>query len=313
MARKIALGLLGIFFLVAVAAVLAIRLMDPATLLKWSMDRERSKAGLSESAVQIDDHTMAYVEGGSGPNLILLHGYNAEKDHWTRMAQHLTKPVHLVAPDLPGAGNSSRLQDASYDYRSQVTRLKRFVDERGLAPMFLGGNSMGGHISALYAATYPSDVKGLILFNAAGVTSPIPSELQREREKGRNPLVARNAEEFEALMNFVFEKPPWLPDNIKTHFAEKSIANTAFAEKIWADLMRQPVKLEEMLPHIQIPTLIIWGEFDRVIHPSAADVFHRLLPQSKLVMMEGIGHAPMLEDPAESAALVEEFIAQHHR
>lgn len=311
MPRKLLLGLLFLVFAAVAAGWIALNTIDPAALLQTILESERSRAGLTEKITEIDGHQIVYLEGGQGPTVILIHGYNADKDNWTRAAQQLDGGLHLVALDLPGAGRSSRLLESSYDIQAQVRRVKTFVDNLHLAPAYIAGNSMGGHIAALYTATYPQDVKGLILVNAGGVQSKEKSELQIEREKGNHPLIARNAEEFDALMQFVFEKPPWLPDSVKTHFAERTIQNQNFAEKIWADLQREPAPLEEHLPKVRQPVLIIWGEHDRVIHPSAGEVFHELLPNSEHKVLEGIGHVPMLEDPGRFAKELMAFVRKH--
>lgn len=268
---------------------------------------ERGLAGLEEREVAAGDHRLVYLEGGSGPTLLLVHGFAADKDNWTRLARHLSDRFHLVAPDLPGHGESDRLESASYDIRSQVERLRAFRAALGLERFHLAGNSMGGHIAAAYAAAYPADVESLILLDAAGVEAPEPSELSALLERGENPLVAASAEEFEELLDFLFVERPYVPAPILDHFAEQAAANREFHDKIWSDLGARPLPLEGLLPSIAAPTLVIWGDSDRVLHPSGAEVFQKGIPRARTVMLEGCGHVPMLERPEEVARHVLEF------
>src|SRR5690606_39235182 len=136
----------------------------------------------------------------------------ANRDNWLRFARRFSTDYRVVALDLPGFGESSK-PDASYDVASQVERLRAFVQALQLERPHLIGNSMGGHIAALYAARYPTEVRSLALLDNAGVTSPRQSEMFAMLERGEpNPLVVRKAEDFDTLMDFVFVSPPPLPE-----------------------------------------------------------------------------------------------------
>ena len=98
-----------------------------------------------------------------------------------------------------------------------------------------------------------------------------------------------------------------MPAPILDHFAEQAAANREFHDKIWSDLGARPLPLEGLLPSIAAPTLVIWGDSDRVLHPSGAEVFQKGIPRARTVMLEGCGHVPMLERPEEVARHVLEF------
>jgi len=86
------------------------------------IDAARGKAGLTKKEIKIDDHNVVYLEGGKGPTILLLHGYTGSKDDWTTFAVYLTKDYHVVIPDIPGYGESSMIEKASYDLSNQMSR-----------------------------------------------------------------------------------------------------------------------------------------------------------------------------------------------
>jgi len=133
---------------VIIAAVLALALVAyfvlPSLLLKRATDSERKAAGLQQKTALIGDHEIAYLEGGRGEAIIMVHGFGANKDNWTRFAKFITPGFHVLALDLPGFGNSTSLEKASYGIVEQAKRLNQFADAIGLQRFHIVGNSMGG-------------------------------------------------------------------------------------------------------------------------------------------------------------------------
>ena len=168
----------------------------------------RISAGLRRRSLQLDDHRVVYSEGGSGPTVLLLHGFGADKDTWNLYARWLVKRYRVVIPDLPGWGESTYHPHADYGYGAQVARLKALVDALGLGPLHLCGNSMGGAIAGVYAATHPQDVSTLLLMDAAALEMPNPSEFQRMVDSGAgNPLIVRSVADVAEQLRFVFTGP----------------------------------------------------------------------------------------------------------
>jgi abhydrolase domain-containing protein 6 len=118
--------------LVVIAAAFAGYYIFPEKIAGYLIGSARSKAGLTRKEVKIDDHTIVYLEGGQGPTVLLLHGYTGNKDNWIRFAPYLTKTYHVVIPDVPGYGESSKPAEASYDLSSQISRLHQFTQTIGL-------------------------------------------------------------------------------------------------------------------------------------------------------------------------------------
>jgi abhydrolase domain-containing protein 6 len=292
---------------IVVLGVIAI----PAPLkLVMAQNLERRLAGLRLGGVRVEEQGLeiVYLAGGEGEPMLLLHGFGADKDHWTRFARHLTDDFRIVAPDLPGFGESSR--DASLDYSpaAQVERLDAIADALGLERFHLGGNSMGGMLAGLYAAAHPERVQSVLLFAPAGVTRAKPSELQRAMDEGRNPLLVRSAAEFASLLDFVFVDPPWVPSSILDFLAARAVADRPLHEKILADWLGGQTPLEDALAGVEAPVLVVWGDHDRLLDVSGADVLRETRPGAEVVILENVGHVPMVERPEESADAVRRFL-----
>lgn len=274
---------------------------------------ERFSAGFRRKSVQIDDHQIAYSEGGKGEPIVLVHGFGASSDNWNRMAGRLTKKYHVIALDMPGWGQSTRIDSTSYAYPQQVERLHQFLGALGLKRFHLIGHSMGGFISSAYAARYPEEVITLGLIAPHGVAEPQPGELALSVAAGDNWLVARNVAEFDRLLNKVFAKRPYMPKSVLKVFAAYAIRGSAKSARIFAEMQNNDPTLEERLPLVQAPTLIIWGDQDRVLNVSGAEVFRQGIKTSELLVQPGIGHMPLIESARECAAAWLAFVEKTHR
>lgn len=289
--------------------------LSPSALLASVQFTERHLAGLSLKHAQVGDFNLTYYEGGpsDAPSILMIHGFGADKDNWLRFAKPLTGAYHVIALDLPGFGDSSK-PDASYDVGSQTERLAAFTKQLGLPKLHLIGNSMGGHIAALYAARYPEQVLSVALLDNAGISAPQKSEMFQRIERGEpNPLLVNNADDFGKMLSFVFVDQPALPDALKQHFAEQAIANRPLNEKIFSHLRERYIPLEPELGKIQAPTLLLWGDKDRVLDISSIAVMQPLLKQSSVVIMKDCGHVPMIERPSETAAHYQAFLDSSKR
>lgn len=300
MKKKIAVAM-GLGLAMVAIALASVYYLLPGTVTKMAVDAGRSAAGLTEKVVQVDDHRIAYLEGGKGETILLIHGYAADKDNWTQFARFLTPKYHVVSLDLAGFGESSRLPEASYDIQRQVERLNRFTEVLKLERFHLAGNSMGGAIAGIYGAQYPPKVMSLTLLAPAEIRSPEKSELTRLLERGINPLLINSVDDYERMLKMVFVQVPVIPSPVKKEMAARAIRNRPFNEKIIGDILKKPLLLEPFLPDIQAPTLIIWGDRDNLLHPSGVAIAERGIKNHQTVIMKDCGHIPMLERPAETA------------
>ena len=268
----------------------------------------RGLAGLKEKSIQVGEHTLVYLEGGSGESILLLHGFGADKDNWNLFSQYLTKKYHVIAPDLPGFGESSQIWIDQYTIAAQVERVQEFGKKMGLKKFHLVGNSMGGLIAGVYAATYPDEILTLGLLDPAGVIEREPSQFSLELRKGNNPLIVESVSDYDKLLDFTFAKPPSLPNPLKSHFAEMAVQKKEFYKKVFVEATPGN-QLEVMMSRIRAKTLIIWGDTDRVFPSSSARVLQKGIKNSKVTILKDCGHMPMLERPEETARHYLEFIS----
>ena len=290
----------------AVVALLLFRYLNPRLLVRWLFLGTRRLLGFRTRVIDVDGVTWSYLEGGpaSAETVVLLHGFGGDKDNWPLYAWRLGREYHIIIPDLPGFGESSKDPNVAYDGSTQAARLRRFIDELQLERVHLGGNSMGGLIALRFALVYPQRLLSLALLNSAGVLGSKRSELELAAARGENLLTVSTAAEYDELLSFVMRKPTPLPGVVKQVMADNALAHQEFWDSIFWPLREemQNRPMNEQLGDIKTPTLVIWGRHDRLIDVSCCDVLAAGLPDNECLVFEAIGHLPMLETPGESSA-----------
>jgi pimeloyl-ACP methyl ester carboxylesterase len=295
---------------VILAAVILFSFLFPEKLYEFTVKMKHRSAGLAQKEVIVDDHRVVYLEGGAGSEtIVLVHGFGGDKNNWPLLVDALPG-YHYIIPDLPGFGESTKIESTKYDVVSQAERLEKFLTQLGVERFYIAGNSMGGNIAGVYSATHARKVKGLILVNNAGINSPVKSELFKSLEEGVNPLLVNSPDDFDRLLKFVFVKEPYVPTRIKGVLAERAIASRTFNDKIFADITAAPAMLEDRFSSLTMPVLIIWGDQDRVLDVSSVSVLEKGIKNSSSVILKECGHIPMMERPVETAAYIKNFIEQ---
>ncbi len=279
--------------LLVVLAGVAFLYLAPETALKAFVSVERERSGVERREVYLASGLrFVYLEGGKGEPLMLLHGFGADKDTFTRVARYLTPRYRVIIPDEIGFGESSHPLDADYSSRMQAERLHALVRALGVTNLHLGGNSMGGQIAMAYAAQYPSEVRSLWLLDPAGIWSAPKSDLSRVAETtGHNPLMPRNAGEMAKTLAFVMNDPPSIPRPILEALVKQHSKYYALEQSISRQIVSD--SMEAKVAGLATPSLIVWGKADRVINPDTAEILHGLLPRSRVILMPGVGHVPI--------------------
>ncbi len=249
----------------------------------------------------------------SGPAIVLLHGSNASLHSWEPWVRELGGSYRIITLDLPGHGLTGRIPGDDYSTPNYVALLDEVVERLGVERFVLGGNSMGGHVSWLYALRHPEKLRGLILVNAGGYP-PVGSE--------RGPLAFRlmRHEFFRTLVRHVFSRA-LIEEGVRTAYNNSPVVTEALIDR-YSDLNRRAgarhataLRFAQYRPGapppagvIKIPALVMWGAEDALIDAARARDFARDLPNSRLVIYEGIGHMPMEESPERSAEDVRRFL-----
>ncbi|MDX1692749.1 MAG: alpha/beta hydrolase [Ketobacteraceae bacterium] len=282
-------------------------------LYEFSMRLGAREAGLSAHQIQIGEHRLHYLDNPDAadkPVILLVHGFGAFKENWIPLAMELAPGFRMVSVDLPGHGQSTYLPDHDYDIDQQVEALHGFAEKVIGKPFYMVGNSMGGAITAMYAGTYPDDILGAILLDPGHIYD-FKSELYEYLKKGVHPLITRTEEEFDFLVDFTMEQPPFIPWPFSAVSAKKMADRYHKNQKIWQDITSDhDYEFKEIVRRIQAPTLIVWGRQDRVIDYRNGAVYQQLIGNAELKVLDNVGHAPMIEVPGRTASLITDFVSR---
>ncbi|MGQ3056293.1 MAG: alpha/beta fold hydrolase [Nevskia sp.] len=271
-------------------------------------------AGLKRATVNVGDSRMMTWQGGpddAAETVVMIHGYSADKTVWMRFAPHFTDRYRVLVLDLPGHGETPFDAALRYDTLSQAQRVLKAMDVLGIQKAHLVGNSMGGFIAAQLALHHPERVQSATLMDAAGVIAPQPSDMEQMLSRGEgNPFELTSRAAFDRFYAMTMAQPPWVPGMTLDWIAADYAARRASLARIFQDFHHVDL-LDARLAEITVPVLVMWGDQDRLVHRSAAEVWARGIPGAQRVSYPDLGHMPMVEDPARSAADVRTFIGHH--
>ena len=167
---------------------------------------------------------------------------------------------------------------------------------------------MGGFFAGIYAVRYPDEIISLGLFDAGGVKSLEKSVVTKMIEKGENPFLLRDSNDMSRLGALAFANPPSILYPLKKVMIRTALANRKIYEKELKEMNPDFLSLEKELPNIKAPTLILWGDQDKILDVSSVPVFEKGLKNHKTVIIKDCGHLPMLEKPQETATQYLDFI-----
>ncbi|MBA5690471.1 alpha/beta fold hydrolase [Rugamonas apoptosis] len=271
-----------------------------ACALAKAIDYQTKAAKLRLVSVEMSFGTICYldsIEQRAKHAILMLHGAGAEKESWLSLAQHLGQTRRIVIPDLPGHGNSSADLSLNYDISHQTSRVLAFMNRLDLEKVHLIANSMGGAIALRLASQHPDRLASLQLIDCAGAQSTPDTITAMFKDGTNNPLVAvRSLADFKLLMNTAMSKPPYIPGFFLAVLADRKISRASIDEKIYRDIARD-LDQRAILERIAVPTSIIWGAEDRILSVEDAALLHEKIAGSEKLILEGLGHVPMVEAP----------------
>ncbi len=273
--------------------------------------------------VTVRERPVNVVEVGSGPPILFIHGHAGAWQNWLEQLPVLAARHRCVAADLPGFGRSP-LPRERITMSLYAELLDELMDALGLDAAVVVGNSMGGFVAAELAIKFPARVERVALVSAAGVARAyvrLPRWLMsRYSERALellSPLLDAPEPQLRrlsvrpglrrAILGLICTHPEKISPQLAYELAVGSGAKPG-AGVAAGEIARYDFR--DRLEEIACPVLIVWGDRDRVIPPSGADEFARLIPDSRKVIFEDTGHVPMIERPVRFNALLEDFIAE---
>jgi pimeloyl-ACP methyl ester carboxylesterase len=268
--------------------------------------------------VTLPDGTIAHVriEGTAGmPVIVLLHGAASSLQTWDKWTPELAKHYEVVSLDLPGHGLTGPTVAADYSRDGMVSFVHAALAKLGVRREAIIGHSMGGGVAVAFAEQHPEEVWALVLMDASGIP----------RTKGQGSGLDRIAHNPFLRPLLRWATPRWvIARGIRKTFADPSKASDRLLDRIY-DLLRFPgnraalighylandndVQIQDQLRSLMVPTLILWGEADRLLPPSHAGEFQRRISGAQLIVYAGIGHTPQEEAPEQSLRDVANFLA----
>ncbi|MBV8856617.1 MAG: alpha/beta fold hydrolase [Acidobacteria bacterium] len=258
-------------------------------------------------AVVVFGQKIKYVEAGSGPAVVLLHGLGGNSTNWAFNMAALAEKFRVIVPDQVGFGQSDK-PFINYRVGTYVDFLDKFLSELKVERATLVGNSMGGWVAALYAVRYPSKVERLVLVDSAGFAPP--KEFDLSTLSGLNPSTR---EEMKRLAGMVFYNPLLRSDAaVDVLLAERMSAGDGYTiQRLVESIYRGEDMLDGKLGAVKQPVLLVWGREDGLT-PLAreGEKFKRELPSAQWVVFDGCGHVPQFEKAAEFNAAVLKFLSQ---
>jgi len=251
--------------------------------------------------------------------LVLVHGTAASLHTWEGWVAALRQDKRVITFDLPGFGLTGPFTGsyAPDDYHADA--LARFtldfLDALHVRRFAIGGNSLGGEVAWRVATLAPTRVDRLILVDASGYAFE-PEHIPIGFQLARAPIVGRISE--------IFTPRVLIEDSVRDVYGDPSKVSPALVDRYFELNVREGNRraLSERLREIDtdldpgriktlhVPTLVLWGERDRLIPPANARHFQRDIAGSRLVVLPGLGHVPQEEDPQASVAPVRRFLLQ---
>ena len=246
-----------------------------------------------------------YQRAGAGRPLLLLHGLVGSAKNWRHNISFLSRDSSVYAVDLFNMGQSERVPGLDAGLDATADRLAAFMDAVGLDEADIAGHSHGGAVAMMFAARHPNRVRRLILFAPANPFCNLGHQLIRFYQTPLGIWFARKIPflprmlKATALSHMYGDPARISPDALDGYTQGLHIPGTVdhvlqIVQRWFVDMGLLRSALGELVAK---PTLLIWGDRDRAVGLSSARELQRTLPQSRLLVLPGVGHIPFEEMP----------------
>lgn len=262
--------------------------------------------------LRVDGTRLRYIDTGHGIPVVLLHGLGASMYAWRKNIPSVAAAgFRVIAFDNRGFGFSDQ-PDTGYDNASYAHLAVALLDSLRLADAVLIGHSMGGAIAAEVAIEYPQRVRGLVLIGSAGlgVREPIPLRVARWPLVGTAALALRGRGLTGYILRATYADPRKVTEgDVDQYYAP--VARQGFPRSLGRVLRQFRLDgLKDRLDRIAAPTLVLWGEQDRVIPSALGRALAAGIPRSAFLTVPHAGHSVQEEAPDEVNRLLIKFLRE---
>lgn len=249
---------------------------------------------------------ITYEDVGSGPSVVLLHGYPFNRSMWADQMAELKKHHRVIVPDLRGHGGSAVSQAASM--QSMATDVASLLETLNISRATIGGLSMGGYVALAFYRLFPLRVRSLVLADTRAQADTDDGKQNREQqaEKALREGMEGIADGLlpKLLAPETVTKHPEIVKRLRGMMAETNPEGAAAALRGMAGRQDQT----SFLSRIIAPTLILVGSEDAITPVADSELMHREIGGSRLKIIEGAGHVSNLERPEEFNAALVKFL-----
>jgi pimeloyl-ACP methyl ester carboxylesterase len=273
----------------------------------------------AQHRLEIDGREVNVCELGSGPVILWIHGLGASWQSWLENMPDFAADHRVVAMDLPGFGFSEMpREDISIEYYGRWTA--RLMDVLEIESAAVVGNSMGGFVGAELAIRAPERVQRLALVSPAIFWQDLrraqplvqlarysDAIVARALVRATDDIATRRRLRLAALASAGFRYPKAISDELAQEMVRSARRTDGFLPALEA-LADYP--LEEELPNISCPTLIVWGAHDQLVSVRDSERLEELIPGARREVFGRTGHVAMLERPERFNRLLRDFLAE---
>ena len=245
--------------------------------------------------IKIDDIELSYIKKGESDNkILLLHGWGCNKEIFKTITDYLSNFMEVYAIDFPGFGETLEPQEVwgVDDYSNLV---EKFIKQLGIKKISLLGHSFGGRVIIKLATrtNLPFEIDKIILMDAAGIK--------------HTPPVTKKQKFYKKVFPIIKKISPKLLNYIKTKVGSADYRN---ATPMMRDILVKVINedLKDLIPNINRPTLLIWGDKDTATPYEDAVYMNKNIKDSGIVKIEGAGHFSFLEQPYLVNKVLESFL-----
>jgi pimeloyl-ACP methyl ester carboxylesterase len=277
--------------------------------------------GTRDHTAMLHGHELSYLDTGEGPALLFIHGLTGSQRNWKHLVDALNQDHRVLAPDLFGHGASSKMM-GDYSLGAHAATLRDLLDLLGIDRVTLVGHSFGGGIAMQFCYLFPERVERLVLVSSGGLGREVSPVLRAATLPGAEwvlPLIASGwvRGQVEAAGR-ILSSTGWRASRETTEiwrgFSSLGDADTRRAflatTRGVIDPGGQTVTAHDHLPlAVEVPTLVVWGTKDHLIPAWHATTAHEAIPGSRVVLFQGAGHFPHLDDPERFAQVLGDFVA----